>query len=102
MSADDAYREVAARLGIAPKAGGGFGAGALTAEGRIFAMLNDGRLVVKLPAARCNELVEAGAGTLFDGGKGRPMREWLAVDRVDLASWTTLCTEALAFVRGAS
>lgn len=100
MTAADAYREVAARLGVEPETGGGFGAGTLKAGGRIFAMLNDERLVVKLPAPRCQELVDAGVGALFDGGKGKPMRQWLALPTVDLATWATLCAEARAFVSG--
>ena len=80
--------ELAAEPGVTPPgaAGGrGFGASALKVGGSIFAMLVGGRLVVKLPAARVAVLVGDGSGGPFDAGKGRPMREWLAV--ADEADW---------------
>jgi hypothetical protein len=64
-------------------------------------MLPHGELVVKLPAARCAELVEADRGRLFVIGK-RTMREWLVVDGVDDAAWEQLASDALAYVRGAT
>ena len=63
-----------------------FGATSLKTDGRIFAMLVKGRLVVKLPAARVAELVEAGAGERFDPGHGRVQKEWLSVRREDPAA----------------
>jgi hypothetical protein len=80
----------------------GFGSSALKAGGSIFAMLTRGRLVVKLPRARVAELIGSGAGAPFDAGKGRPMREWLALAEADDATWLALAEEALAFVSGAS
>jgi hypothetical protein len=74
----------------------GFGANALRVHGSIFAMCSGGGLVVKLPAKRVAELIEAGSGAPFDAGKGRPMREWIAV--ADDADWLRLAREALAFV----
>ncbi len=91
--------ELAAEPGVTPPgaAGGrGFGASALKVGGSIFAMLVGGRLVVKLPAARVAGLVGDGSGGPFDAGKGRPMREWLAV--ADEADWGALAREALTFV----
>jgi hypothetical protein len=76
----------------------GFGAGALKINGSIFAMLSGGRLVVKLPAARVRELIAAGAGDPFDAGKGRPMKEWVAVRAPDPSTWRDLATEAAGFV----
>ncbi|MFI7063561.1 hypothetical protein ACIBL3_21430 [Kribbella sp. NPDC050124] len=81
-----------------PGAGRGFGSSALRAGGRIFAMLADDRLVVKLPAARVDELVTAGDGIRFDANKGVPMKEWLSVDPDARLSWRQLADEALAFV----
>jgi hypothetical protein len=79
--------------------GTGFGsAPGLRVKGKIFAMLPEDELVVKLPADRCAEIVEAGEGRLFVVGK-RTMREWVAVPGVDLERWATLAREALAFVR---
>jgi hypothetical protein len=80
--------------------GTGFGtARGLRADGRIFAMLPHGQLVVKLPAERCSALVEAGAGQLLVVGR-RAMREWVVIDDVDEDAWAALTAEALAYVRG--
>jgi hypothetical protein len=76
-----------------------FGSGALQVDGHIFAMLNDDRLVLKLPVSRVADLLAKGIGVGFDAGKGRPMREWIALD-LGVASWLALADEALAFVRG--
>ena len=76
----------------------GFGSTALLTDGRIFAMLTRGRLVVKLPRPRVAELVEAGWGVPFDANKGRPMKEWLTVDPAREADWTALAEEAQRFV----
>ncbi|MFJ8624728.1 hypothetical protein ACIRD3_18040 [Kitasatospora sp. NPDC093550] len=81
-----------------PAPGRRFGAAALKADGHIFAMLSGGRLVLKLPRTRVDELVAAGAGTHFDAGKGRPMREWLALDPASPLPWSPLAREAHAFV----
>ncbi|MQS15432.1 TfoX/Sxy family protein [Streptomyces kaniharaensis] len=83
-----------------PGAGPGrrFGSDALKADGHIFAMLSADRLVLKLPRARVDELVAAGEGTHFDAGKGKPMREWLALDPASELPWPQLAHEAYAFV----
>jgi hypothetical protein len=89
--------------GVAPpqlQAGSGrsFGSDALRVHGRIFAMLSGGRLVLKMPARRVAELIQAGDGQPFDGGKGRPMKEWVAIDPDRQCRWLALATEALGFV----
>jgi len=43
----------------------------LSVNGKIFAMLVRGKLVVKLPKQRVDELVAARVGTYFDPGHGR-------------------------------
>jgi hypothetical protein len=76
---------------------GSFGSNGLRIDGRIFAMLVKGTLVVKLPAKRVAELIEAGRGEPFDAGKGRPMKEWLVV-RSAPKLWIDLAFEARSFV----
>lgn len=75
-----------------------FGATSLKTNGKIFAMLVEDRLVVKLPAARVSELVEGGVGERFDPGHGRIQKEWLAVSGDDAAAWRSLATESEAYV----
>lgn len=81
-----------------PGSGRGFGAGALTVGGSVFAMLSNDTLVVKLPAERVSALVGSGDGRPFTAGKERPMREWVEVVADDVATWTALAEEARAFV----
>jgi hypothetical protein len=76
-----------------------FGSSALTTGGHIFAMLVRGRLVVKLPRGRVDELVEGGEGQRFDAGRGRPMKEWLSIDPASEERWLDLVIEALEFGR---
>jgi hypothetical protein len=79
--------------------GKGFGSsGQLKVEGRIFAMLVRGELVLKLPRDRVDSLVAAGQGRHFDAGKGRPMREWFVLSPASRRPWTALAKEALEFV----
>ena len=70
----------------------------LKVNGKIFAMLNKGRLVTKLPKARLDELVTGGIGCHFDAGRGRPMKEWVAVD--EASDWVALAKEGYSFVKG--
>lgn len=79
-------------------AGRGFGRGALKTGGRIFAMVTPaGAFVVKLPRARVDALAAGGIGESFDPGRGRRMKEWLAVNPA-AADWLALAAEALEFV----
>ena len=79
-----------------------FGSTALTVDGSIFAMLQDDRLVVKLPRTRVESLVAGGAGEPFGAGRGRgPMAEWVAVVADDVETWLSLSREALEFVEHA-
>jgi hypothetical protein len=76
-----------------------FGSNALKVNEKIFAMMSQGTVVVKLPRARVDELVEAGSGTRFDPGHGRVMKEWLAVS-APTRLWAALVREAHDFVAG--
>jgi hypothetical protein len=78
--------------------GGRFGSHALRVRGKIFAMFVRGRLVLKLPKKRVDELVEAGAGVRFDANKGTPMKEWLALAPESTVDWLSLAEEAMVFV----
>jgi len=75
-----------------------FGSSALRVRGRIFAMVTRGRLVLKLPAERVAELIDAGEGETYDAGKGRPLKEWVSLEPGRQDNWLGLATEALKFV----
>ena len=84
-------------LGSAGKKG--FGSAALQINGKIFAMLSNGRLVVKLPRQRVDALVAAGDGERFDPRHdGRLMKEWLTVAPTSEEGWLPLAREAMEFV----
>ncbi len=97
---------ISALLGTAgvmpPRSGGGFGSHALRHHNKIFAMLVRGRLVVKLPKQRVDELVAVGEGIRFDANKGTPMKEWLSLDPASELAWQPLAKEALGFVNGSA
>jgi hypothetical protein len=89
----------AGRDGVTHGAGRrGFGSGALRVDGRIFAMLKDGYLVLKLPNERVGALLKSGDGAAFDGGKGKPMRERVMLGLRLEERWLPLAEEALRFV----
>jgi hypothetical protein len=97
------FARLVARMAGEPRvtvdAGWGKGNVVLKVTGKIFAILSDDRLVVKLPKARVDEMVEAGRGSRFDPRKnGRVMKEWLVPDQPSRA--TALVREACAFVSG--
>jgi hypothetical protein len=75
-----------------------FGDAGLKTGGKIFAMLAQGRLVVKLPRPRVDALVAAGSGERFEPGHGRVMKEWLSLDPAAKEEWLPLAREALEFV----
>ena len=75
-----------------------FGSTSLKTDGKIFAMLVNHRLVVKLPATRVEGLVAEGVGERFDPGHGRIQKEWLSVTGADPDQWHALATESEAFV----
>ncbi len=98
---EDLVDELLGTDGVTPPGGGGgFGRSALRFQGKIFAMLVRGRLVLKLPRRRVDELVEAGDGVRFDANKGTPMKEWLSLDPESGLAWPSLAREALDFARG--
>ena len=79
--------------------GTGFGRSAgLRIGGKIFAMYNDGELIVKLPIDRVGELIASGEGRPWGPGTGRIMKEWVAVSEAAGDSWSELAVEARTFV----
>ncbi|MFI0404789.1 hypothetical protein [Actinomadura sp. 3N508] len=93
--------ELEGRPGISPPGSGrrgGFGSATLRCDNKIFAMLAGGRLVVKLPKSRVDDLVAAGEGVRFEGNKGTPMREWFSLDPGSELPWPALAEEAIDHV----
>ena len=85
------------KRGVEQKADRGFGRGALTVKGKIFAMLSSrGEFVVKLPGDRVAALVASGSGKRFASGPGRVMKEWLVVPPGK--EWEARAEEARRFV----
>ena len=71
----------------------------LKVHGRIFAMLVRGRLVVKLPKERVDELVKSRRGSRFDPRRdGRLMKEWIVL-KPDSVPWVDIAREAYRFVK---
>lgn len=80
-----------------------FGSGTLKVNGKIFAMVTSaGHFVVKLPRARVDALALEGAGSRFDPGHGRLMKEWLQVAAPQPDLCRALAREALGFVSSAT
>ena len=100
VTADALYRTVAQHHGIALDAarGRGFGSNALKADGRIFAALSNGRLLVKLPARRVEELIAAGLGKPFSTGPGRIKKEWVTLTPSSADEWMRVSEEARRYV----
>jgi len=79
---------------------GSFGSNGLKVNGKIFAMLVHGRLVVRLPKPRVDALVASGDGERFDPRHdGRQMREWLVLDASSAVDWLQTASQALEFTR---
>ncbi len=77
---------------------GTFGSTALTINGKIFVMLVKSQLVLKLPRLRVDELIDSGHGERFGAGRGRPLKEWIAVEPSTDVDCLALAREAMAFV----
>jgi len=70
----------------------------LSVNGKIFAMIYKGKLVVKLPADRTQELVTQRVGVNWGPSPNRVMKEWIAIES-EKASWPQLAREAYTFVK---
>jgi hypothetical protein len=75
-----------------------FGSKELKVNNKIFGMLVKGKLVVKLPRRRVDELVAAENGDRFKLGQERVMKEWLVVEPKSEDDWLPLAKEAMEFV----
>jgi TfoX/Sxy family transcriptional regulator of competence genes len=75
-----------------------FGSSALKVKNKVFACFYKGRLVLKLPKERVDELVADGGAVHFDSGTGRPAKEWVAIDASRGKEWRTLAKDAQKFV----
>jgi hypothetical protein len=96
----EAFAEIRDALLAEPGTTEGTGFGSMPGvkvDGKIAAMLMDGRLVVKLPAERCDKLVATGGAEPLRMGK-RTMREWVSIDQSHPA-WVALALDAVAYVR---
>src|SRR5215831_8008203 len=104
LSADERFaaltKAFAGQPGVEPPgAGKGFGSAALRVHGKIFAMLVEGKLVLKLPKARVQSMTAAGQGEYFEPRHdGRQMKEWIVLAATSQEEWRKLAREALAFV----
>jgi hypothetical protein len=74
--------------------------GLRTESGKFAGFARGDELVVKLPAERVAELLQSGEGTVFDAGRGRPMKEWVVLHPGDEAALESYLLEARAFVAG--
>jgi hypothetical protein len=99
--ADGWYALLAARYADKPAAGDsrGFGSNALKVNGKIFASLTRGRLLLKLPEARVDSLIKSKKGLRFSTGVGRVKKEWVTVGPTTEKEWLALADEAHTFVR---
>lgn len=75
-----------------------FGGTALKASNKVFACFYKGKLVLKLPRGRVDELVASGGAVHFDSGTGRPAKEWVAIEASRGSEWLGLAGEAQKFV----
>jgi TfoX/Sxy family transcriptional regulator of competence genes len=77
-----------------------FGTTALFVGGKVFMFPWKDTLVVKIPAARVDELIASGHAELFDPGHGRTSKTWAAAFPSASDRWAQLAQEARAFVQG--
>ncbi|MFL5963031.1 MAG: hypothetical protein ACJ757_09100 [Gaiellaceae bacterium] len=99
MTAEQTFERVVTTLTAEPGVtlGKAFHNPGLKLGTKLFAMLHPDGLVVKLPEARCRELLASGEARAFDRGQGTPMREWVTVAEPDTRRWTSYVREGLSF-----
>jgi TfoX/Sxy family transcriptional regulator of competence genes len=75
-----------------------FGGSALKVKNKVFACFYKGKLVLKLPRERVDDLVASGGAAHFDSGTGRPAKEWVAIEPSRRKEWLGLAKDAKKFV----
>ena len=80
-----------------PGEGRGFGSDTLRVANKTFAMLVRDQLVLKLPKARVDDLVDGGAAQRLEM-RGRTMKEWATIEPGHEDGWEGWAREAMAFV----
>jgi TfoX/Sxy family transcriptional regulator of competence genes len=76
-----------------------FGSPGIKVDGKVFAMLVKGKLVVKMSKDRVNETVNRCEGNYFDPGHGKLMKQWLSINTDHEHLWPKLAREAMIYVR---
>lgn len=100
LKAERLFGRLAARFLADPRVSEGrmFGSDVLKVDGKVFAMLVRGELVVKLQQERVDQLVASRTGAPFDPGHGRPSKEWVTIPPRHGRDWQELASEALELV----
>ena len=80
--------------------GRGFGSGTLQVRGRIFAVVSGRAPGHEAPAVARRRPRPARRRLPFDAGKGKPMREWVALIGGSADACLALAREAMRFVAG--
>ena len=91
---------LAAKQGVTRAEGKMHAVSHLRVDNKLFAMLVNENLVVRLPKSRAEALIASGSGLHFDPGHGRPMSGWVAVGPASQEDWMSLSHEALEYVGG--
>jgi TfoX/Sxy family transcriptional regulator of competence genes len=101
ITAEDLFRAVVGHHADVPdlEPRRGFGSGALTVNGKIFASLSKGRLLLKLPERVVDRLISSNRGERFSTGANRTKKEWVTVGVSDAATWIALSQQARAYAQ---
>lgn len=77
-----------------------FGKACLKVGGKAFASLHNEKLVFKLANEHHKKALSLRGAELWDpSGKGRPMKEWVALPITEAKHFKVLATQALAYVK---
>lgn len=74
----------------------GRGAQGMKVGSKMFAMFYKGDLLLTLPPARVQHLIDAGQGLAFDPGTGRVLQNRVLIPAAKQRTWIRLCEEAVA------